>query len=146
MHWKPHVPAQTGIAFGGALHEVPHLPQFEVSPARFTHDPPQLVWVPQSAVHSPALHTVPTTRRDARGTSPRRLTQTRIARGLFELGLCVDAGQHFDVYAVGEAELHFAAFEVQVLARSSLAIASIKVLPNAIDFARETVAHISKAA
>jgi hypothetical protein len=59
VHWKPHVPVQTGIAFGGALQAVPHLPQLEVSLARFTHEPPQLVWAPQSAVHTPALHTVP---------------------------------------------------------------------------------------
>jgi hypothetical protein len=59
VHWKLHVPLQTGMAFGGAMHAVPHFPQLEVSEARFTHEPPQLVWVPQSAVHTPALHTVP---------------------------------------------------------------------------------------
>jgi hypothetical protein len=43
VHWKPHMPVQTGIAFGGALHAAPHLPQLEVLLARFTHEPPQLV-------------------------------------------------------------------------------------------------------
>ena len=60
VHWKPHVPAQTGIAVGGALQDTPHFPQLEVSVDRFTHEPLQLVWVPQSAVQIPALHTVPT--------------------------------------------------------------------------------------
>jgi hypothetical protein len=59
VHWKPHIPVQTGFAFGGALQAAPHLPQLEVSLPRFTHDPPQLVSVPHSVVQSPALHTVP---------------------------------------------------------------------------------------
>ena len=59
VHWKLQVPEQTGIACGGALQAVPHLPQFEVSLLRLTQEPLQLVWVPHSVVHTPALHTVP---------------------------------------------------------------------------------------
>jgi hypothetical protein len=59
VHWKPQVPVQTGIAFGGAVQAVPHLPQFDVSLLRLTHEPLQLVWLPHSVVHDPALHTVP---------------------------------------------------------------------------------------
>jgi len=50
---------QTGVAFGGELQAVPHLPQFAVSVPRFTHEPLQLVWVPHSVVHEPPLHTMP---------------------------------------------------------------------------------------
>ena len=59
VHWKPHVPVQTGMAFGGALQAMPHLPQLEVSLVRSTHEPPQFVWAPQSVTHRPALHTIP---------------------------------------------------------------------------------------
>ena len=59
LHWKLQVPEQTGVAFGGALQAVPHLPQFEVLLLRLTQEPLQLVWVPHSVVHTPALHTVP---------------------------------------------------------------------------------------
>lgn len=59
LHWKSQLPVHTGVALAGAVHTVPHLPQLEVSLETFTHDPLQLVCVPQSAVHFPVLHTVP---------------------------------------------------------------------------------------
>ncbi|MEP7049030.1 MAG: hypothetical protein ABJB12_01705 [Pseudomonadota bacterium] len=59
VHWKLQLPAHTGLAFAGALQLAPHLPQLEVSVPRFTQDPLQFVCVPQSVVHSPALHTEP---------------------------------------------------------------------------------------
>jgi len=49
----------TGFAFGGALHTVPHPPQFEVSLAVSTHEPLQSVFVPQSVEQAPALQTLP---------------------------------------------------------------------------------------
>ena len=59
VHWKPHVPVQTGVALAGALQAVPHFPQFDVSLPRFTQEPLQLVCDPHSVVQAPALHTVP---------------------------------------------------------------------------------------
>jgi hypothetical protein len=59
VHWKSHVPVQTGIAFGGALQCVPHWPQFEVSVNKLTHEPVQSVCVPHSVVQAPALQTMP---------------------------------------------------------------------------------------
>jgi hypothetical protein len=53
------MPVQTGIALGGAVQAAPHLPQLDVSVARFTQEPLQLVCVPHSVVHFPALQTVP---------------------------------------------------------------------------------------
>ena len=59
LHWKVQLPAQTGMAFVGDVQTVPHLPQLDVSVAMSTHEPLQLVCVPQLLVQLPALHTVP---------------------------------------------------------------------------------------
>lgn len=53
------VASQTGTAFAGALHTVPHLPQFEVSLPRSTQEPLQAESVPQSLAQSPDLHSMP---------------------------------------------------------------------------------------
>jgi hypothetical protein len=46
------------MALAGELQIVPHLPQFEVSAVRSTHEPLQGVSAPQSAEQTPALHTL----------------------------------------------------------------------------------------
>jgi len=50
---------QVAVALVGAGHTVPHFPQFELALDVSTHDPPQLVRVPQSAPQAPFLHTLP---------------------------------------------------------------------------------------
>jgi hypothetical protein len=47
------------VACAGALQVTPHLPQFDVSVESETQEPLQLVLVPQSVVHEPALQTMP---------------------------------------------------------------------------------------
>jgi hypothetical protein len=59
-HWKSHFPlVHTGAACAGAVHTTLHVPQLEVSLPVSTHDAPQVVLLPQSALQVPALHTVP---------------------------------------------------------------------------------------
>jgi hypothetical protein len=64
VHWKSHEPPlQTDLPFVGAEHTVPHLPQLEVALEVSTHEPLQLVNVPQSAPHCPDLQTMPAPQR-----------------------------------------------------------------------------------
>jgi len=56
---KEQLPGHEGIAFAGALHTTPHFPQFDVSDAVSTQEPPQFVSEPQLTVHVPALQTSP---------------------------------------------------------------------------------------
>jgi hypothetical protein len=49
--------SQNGAALGGGMHTVSQFPQCELSLIVLTHEPLQLVSVPQSPVHSPPLHT-----------------------------------------------------------------------------------------
>jgi hypothetical protein len=56
---NPHAPAaQVDVALARAGHAVPHAPQFDVSVARLTQRPPQLVSpAPHTSVHAPAEQT-----------------------------------------------------------------------------------------
>ena len=58
LHWKLQLPAHMGMALLGAVHTTPHWPQFDESLAVFTHEPLQLVSVPQLLVQLPDLQTV----------------------------------------------------------------------------------------
>ena len=60
LHTKSQpVALQSGMALVGEVQTVPHLPQFEVSLLRSTHEPEHAVSVPQSLAQTPALHSMP---------------------------------------------------------------------------------------
>jgi hypothetical protein len=60
VHWKSQLPPlQTDLALAGAGHTVPHFPQSEVALEVSTHEPLQLLSVPQSVPQLPDLQTVP---------------------------------------------------------------------------------------
>jgi hypothetical protein len=53
-------PLQTDLPLAGAVQTVPHVPQLEVALEVSTHEPLQLVRMPQSVPQLPDLQTLPT--------------------------------------------------------------------------------------
>jgi hypothetical protein len=60
LHWKSQLPReQTDLPFAGDVQTVPHAPQLDVALEVSTHEPLQLVSVPQSVPQAPDLQTMP---------------------------------------------------------------------------------------
>ncbi|MEP7052384.1 MAG: hypothetical protein ABJB12_18600 [Pseudomonadota bacterium] len=60
LHWNAQVPLlQMAVALAGGTHAFWHLPQLDVALEISTQEPPQLVSVPQLALHTPLLQTEP---------------------------------------------------------------------------------------